>query len=391
MSSSGITTASAVEAYIYNTSGGSITTARDLYLTAPYNTGAITKFFGIYQENLTAESQWPYWYSDGSGGALVQVTSTGQLGIGLGSTAPGYKLDVKNSFGDVSGFGASSNFDVVANPTSASTERFVAISALAESDNSAAISSPGYVEGIRSESQLNSTATADLGQAIGAAGLSSNYNATGTVTSGAGLHGEVRNFSTGTISTASALEAAIFNVGGGTITSAKILHVQNPNNSLGTIANAYGLYIDDLTAATLNYPIYVSDGSTNARFSVRNDGKVGIGTDNPAATLDVEGSTRIGTNANVGAVTGIYNFGGTLNFPSTAAQSSSDMTVIMSGSDIVEGDAVIVRPMNAVIMPNSSYTAWVSGNAQVTVRFNNYSSVAQDPPSGIFKFTLIQH
>jgi hypothetical protein len=391
MSSNTITNASALEGAIYNTGGGTITNARGVYLTNPFVfSGSIGNYYGIYQENLPGVNRWPYWYSDGAGGALVQITNAGRVGIGLGVTAPGYPLDLASNSVATTGFSVSSNFDIKAQPSAPSIGRYVAISALAESNNANSISGSGYVAGIRSESQLNLAATAGLIQSTGVSGLSSNYGAQ-TLTSGVGLHGEVRNFDVGVISTASALETAIFNVSSGTITDAKIIHVMNPNVTAGSITNAYGLYVDDMTSASTNYPIYVSNGAGNARFAVRNDGKVGIGTDNPSATLEVAGSIRVGTNGNIGNVTGIYNYSATLDFPSTSAQSSTDYVVTATGSDVVEGDAVIVRPMSAVILPNSSYTAWVSGPAQITIRFNNYSSSAQDPASGIFKFTLIQH
>lgn len=389
-----MTTATGIESYIFNTSIGTITTGRALYLPPPQAfTGAITNYYGIYQDNLGATpNRWPYWYSDGGTGALVQITGQGRVGIGMGTAAPAYPLDVMNKSTSTGGYSISSNFGAVAQPSAASFGRYVAISAVAESDNANAIGSSGYVEGIRSESQLNATATAGLALSVGAAGLSSNYGAQ-TLTTGAGLHGEVRNFDVGNITTASALETAIFNLSTGTITDAKIINVQNPNVlGTGPITNAYGLYVDNITtAAVKNYQIYASNGLGDAHFAVRNDGMVGVGTENPEATLDVRGSAQIGSNTNVTPVTGIYNYSGSYDFPSTPAQSSSEVTFNMSGSDIVEGDAVIVRPMSAVILPNSCYTAWCSGAGQVILRFNNYSSAAQDPALGVFKFTLIQH
>lgn len=394
-STGSITTATGMESYIFNTSTGNITDSRALHLPPPQNfsTGAITNYFGIYQDNLNpASNRWPYWYADGLGGALVQITGAGRVGIGMGSTAPAYPLDVLNTSTSTSGYSISSNFGAVAQPSAVSSGRYVAISAVAESNNANAIGSSGYVEGIRSESQLNATATASLGSSIGVSGLSSNYGAQ-TLVIGAGLHGEVRNFDVGTISTASALETAIFNLSTGTITDAKIINVLNPNVSGGgSITNAYGLYVNNInTAAAKNYQIYAANGLGDAHFAVRSDGNVGIGTDAPVATLDVHGSAQIGSNAFVTPVTGIYNYSLSYNFPSTAAQSSTDVNVIMTGSDIVEGDAVIVRPMSATILPNSCYTAWCSAAGVVTLRFNNYSSAAQDPPVGVFKFTLIQH
>lgn len=73
--------------------------------------------------------------------------------------------------------------------------------------------------------------------------------------------------------------------------------------------------------------------------------------------------------------------GGTLNFPSTAAGQSSDLTLTVTGAEI--GDAVSVAPP-ASIDANSMFTAWVSALNTVSIRFNNYSSGAIDPASGLY-------
>ena len=73
----------------------------------------------------------------------------------------------------------------------------------------------------------------------------------------------------------------------------------------------------------------------------------------------------------------------TLNFPNTAAQTGSDLTVTVPGA--ADGDEVSVCVPNACVLPNSCYTGWVSAPNVVTVRFNNYSAGAQNPPSGTFR------
>lgn len=77
-----------------------------------------------------------------------------------------------------------------------------------------------------------------------------------------------------------------------------------------------------------------------------------------------------------------------LDFASTAAGSSSDLTINVSGA--VVGDTVILAPPTASILNNSCYTAWVSAANTVTVRFNNYSSAPQNPASGSFKVKIIK-
>ena len=73
----------------------------------------------------------------------------------------------------------------------------------------------------------------------------------------------------------------------------------------------------------------------------------------------------------------------TLNFPSTNAQLSADLTITVTGA--ADGDVVSLGVPNAAVNANTSYSAWVSAANTVTVRFNNYSSGTVDPASGLFK------
>jgi hypothetical protein len=73
----------------------------------------------------------------------------------------------------------------------------------------------------------------------------------------------------------------------------------------------------------------------------------------------------------------------TLDFVSTNAQNSRDMTISVTGA--ADGDVVSLGVPNAAVNANTSYSAWVSAANTVTVRFNNYSSGTVDPASGLFK------
>lgn len=77
-----------------------------------------------------------------------------------------------------------------------------------------------------------------------------------------------------------------------------------------------------------------------------------------------------------------------LDFPSTSAQSSSDLTITVTGA--ATGNVVDVGVPNASVLSNSSFTAWVSATNTVSVRFNNYSSGAQNPAAGTFKVAVSQ-
>lgn len=77
-----------------------------------------------------------------------------------------------------------------------------------------------------------------------------------------------------------------------------------------------------------------------------------------------------------------------LNFPSTAAQTSSVLTVSVTGA--VDGQVVSVGVPNASNNDNSCFTAYVSASNVVTVKLNNYSAGAIDPASGTFTITVFK-
>lgn len=77
----------------------------------------------------------------------------------------------------------------------------------------------------------------------------------------------------------------------------------------------------------------------------------------------------------------------TLNFASTAAGASTDLTITVTGA--ADGDPVMVGAPNASTLANGVFTAWCSATNTVTVRFTNTNLVAAlDPASGTFKVTV---
>lgn len=82
---------------------------------------------------------------------------------------------------------------------------------------------------------------------------------------------------------------------------------------------------------------------------------------------------------------GISEFTGsaTLDFASTAAQSSTDLTITVDGA--IAGGVVTLGIPDSSVNADSSFSAWVSSVNTVTVRFNNYSNGAIDPAIGTFK------
>jgi hypothetical protein len=85
----------------------------------------------------------------------------------------------------------------------------------------------------------------------------------------------------------------------------------------------------------------------------------------------------------------IYSNTATLNFPSTAAGASSDLTITITGAAL--NDVVIVGVPNGSTVATGCFTGWVSASNTVTVRFSNTDVLsALDPASGTFRATIIK-
>ena len=103
-----------------------------------------------------------------------------------------------------------------------------------------------------------------------------------------------------------------------------------------------------------------------------------------------------GTNYFVTASTTRYTLAKTLtataslDFPSVAASTCSDLTITVTGA--ADGDATTVGVPNAAILANGSYTWWASAANTVTIRFCNHQTVgALDPASGTFRATVLRY
>jgi hypothetical protein len=150
------------------------------------------------------------------------------------------------------------------------------------------------------------------------------------------------------------------------------------------------------------------------RFTLKNNGRLGIGQLTPTAVLHLKAGTATastaplkftsGTNLTT-AEAGAMEFNGTnlffspstvrhtvnhgltgsatLDFPSTLTLLSADLTITVTGA--ADGDVVSLGIPNAAVNANTSYSAWVSASNTVTVRFNNYSNGTVNPASGSFK------
>lgn len=80
----------------------------------------------------------------------------------------------------------------------------------------------------------------------------------------------------------------------------------------------------------------------------------------------------------------------TLNFPSTVAGASADLTIAVPGA--ADGDVVALGVPNASTNVNTLFTAFVSAADTVTVRFQNANLVTTvDPASGTFRVSVLKY
>jgi hypothetical protein len=89
------------------------------------------------------------------------------------------------------------------------------------------------------------------------------------------------------------------------------------------------------------------------------------------------------TNSTTHTVAKILSNTATLDFPSTAAQTSSDLTITVTGAAV--GDAVSIGVPNGSITADTTWFGWVSATNTVTIRHLNSGTLPSDPASGSFR------
>jgi hypothetical protein len=225
--------------------------------------GATGATYGVYGDDASATGFGGYFTNTNGGYALA----TGSGNVGIGTTTPGFPLDIYQQSTVTSGSPGGSQSYIRANPAATSTAWYTGLNAIADTTGSQSLSG-GRIYGLISRATHTGTATLD------------NAN---------GLMGWLQNTSTGTITNANSIITGFDNNGAGTISNGYGIQIAAPTNGGGgTITNYYGLYVARPTVAATNYAIY-SAGGTNY-FG----GNVGIGTASPGSLLDIglAGTTR---------------------------------------------------------------------------------------------------
>lgn len=147
----------------------------------------------------------------------------------------------------------------------------------------------------------------------------------------------------------------------------------------GSSLTSFPLQSDGSTTSfTQSTQVQLPRGSTGLR-SIASDGDIRYNT-----TTDRFEGYQDGTWVNLAAVIE-ENF--TIDFPSTAANDSSDSVFAMLGAAV--GDAVLVSPPSGA-MGQGVYFAYVSGANTITLRFHNDGSGTYNPSSGTFTIKIVK-
>lgn len=240
-----------------------------------------------------------------------------------------------------------------------------------------------------------------------------------TLPTGQGVNGSVlSNDGTGTLSWTSTLNAATINgttnyltkYTSATSLGTSVLYDNGSNIGIGTAspdarlhvtsssASTKGLILRGASSATANL-LEIQNSNSVVNMSVDPNGDItrikGISYSWPSSKPDTANSgTQLGTGILEVSHTGAMSWRqmtvatATLNFPVTATRTSSDITFTVTGA--TTGDAVSLGVPNAAVLINTCFTAWISAENTVTVRFNNYDNADKDPASGVFKVMIIK-
>jgi len=115
-------------------------------------------------------------------------------------------------------------------------------------------------------------------------------------------------------------------------------------------------------------------------------GKLGVMTNAPTATLDVEGDVKLGVGGNI--FLNCVSATATLDFPSVSSNSYEDLTMTVTGATV--GASVFLGAPDT-FESNLTFCGWVTAVDTVTIRIHNGSGGAIDPASNTWRATVFNY
>jgi len=177
------------------------------------------------------------------------------------------------------------------------------------------------------------------------------------------------------------------NVGIGTAANATYkLTISGGNTRLATPGNEGNLYGVDQIVGLNDLRFYTDDAGALERIRVQGSGEVGIGTTTPAAKLDVNGTTKLGTNGTVLAAV----IRATVTKDVGPIGTNGTITVTFAVPNAVPGASVYISPANDLPDGTNISYARVSANGTVTAKFSNSTNSTVDPGNMNYFITVIQ-
>lgn len=168
----------------------------------------------------------------------------------------------------------------------------------------------------------------------------------------------------------------------------------NPGGSITFVGSTYAgigtgsLYVTGLNVGgqgvcvATSGSFFAATSGGAARRLLGLDGADDVTIASSTVATKVLGSLAVGGGT---AITKVLSATATLDFGPTAAQTSADLTVSVTGA-AVGGSVSLGLP--AAPAANTSFSAWVSAADVVTVRFLNSSASPVDPASGTYRVTV---
>lgn len=170
--------------------------------------------------------------------------------------------------------------------------------------------------------------------------------------------------------------AATATIASGLVSGATITNPTLVTPTLGT-ATATSINNVTITAPATSATLNLANGSTLATSGAN------------SITLTSTGATNV-TLPTSGTLVSAISASGELNFGSVAAGESTVLT-ITGVTGAVDGDVISMGVPNALASAGGIYTAWVSANDTISVKFTNTTtSTVIDPVSGTFKFKILK-
>ncbi len=165
------------------------------------------------------------------------------------------------------------------------------------------------------------------------------------------------------------------------------LQLMNPSGAAASIISGTEL-INNRSSINFNADssLTFATGGISTRMTITKNGSTGIGTTLPAATLDANGSFKLGIVGTVNSA--IIKNTVTIDLGSVAANNELDVVTAVANAGI--SGAVSVSP--STNLPAGIIIAWarVSSAGNITIRFRNVSAIPIDPPPTSYFIAVIQ-